>query len=98
MALIGFDTGIEDNMLKGTKAPTRKRLAGGLAAGVLLAAAIGVGGLHAQENNPDWLDWQNQGGNGSGATDGRPGGTSAPGAVTTSDIGGSSADTQSRLL
>ena len=92
-------------MLKGTKAPTKvsvragKRLAGGLAAGVLLAAAVGVGGLHAQENNPDWLDWQKQGGNASGAS----GGVSAPAQVTTStiatnDVGGTGADTQSRLL
>ncbi|MGX1198898.1 tol-pal system protein YbgF [Parvibaculum sp. MBR-TMA-1.3b-4.2] len=85
-------------MLKGTKAPTSRRLAGGLAAGILLAASIGVGGLHAQESNPDWLDWQKQGGN---APDGRgstQGGVSAPGTVTTGAIGGSGADTQSRLL
>jgi len=52
-------------MLKGTKVPTTnkpegRRLVGGLAAGVLLAASIGVGGLHAQEGNPGWLDWQKQ--------------------------------------
>lgn len=85
-------------MLKGTRAPTSKRLAGGLAAGVLLAAAIGVGGLHAQENNPDWLDWQKQDGNASDRPGSAQGGVSAPGPVTTGDIGGSRADTQSRLL
>lgn len=85
-------------MLKGTKAPTGRRLAGGLAAGVLLAAAIGVGGLHAQENNPDWLDWQKQDGNASDRPGSVQGGVSAPGSVTTGDIGGSGADTQSRLL
>ena len=84
-------------MLKGTKAPTTKRLAGGLAAGVLLAAAIGVGGLHAQEQNPDWLDWQKRNGvtDTTGSTNS---GSSASGAVQTQELGGTGADTQSRLL
>ena len=97
-------------MLKGKKAPTKvsgragMRLAGGLAAGVLLATAIGVSGLHAQENNPDWLDWQKQQGSASsGAAGSSSGGVGAPAPVTTSaiaanDSGGSGADTQSRLL
>lgn len=89
-------------MLKGTKVPTTnkpegRRLVGGLAAGVLLAASIGVGGLHAQEGNPGWLDWQKQDGS-SDTTGSTASGVSAPGAVTTSELGGTGADTQSRLL